>query len=471
MVADGRADPWLEAGDSRVRSDLQLLSDRGAIRIPLLTWPVSWPDVVAALADLDGRNLDEAAFFALQRIETRATREARTGELRLAGRLAGADKPTALRTFEDSPREQGELELDASYMGQRIAWRAAGTVVADPSDGQTVRPDGSYFGVVLGNWIVSAGYLDRWWGPGWEGSLILSNNARPIPSLAIERKQSDPFAMPWLSWLGPWRLSFQLGQLEGHREDFDHPAFFALRIDARPLESLEVGISRSAQFCGEGRPCSFDDFWNLFWGRDNDQPRDEQPGNQLAGFDARWRLPQSWLPLAVYGQLIGEDEAGFLPSKYLGLFGIESWGAVGAHGWRAHLEYADTTCNFTRSEPDYGCAYNNVIYSDGYTYRDRSIGHAMGGDSRMVSLGVDVVTAAGNLWSATVRRVDLNRRGESTSHPITAVPLKLVNAEMAATRDYDFGTIRAGIGYDSYDSPPQGYDDEIRGYLEWRKEF
>ena len=24
---------------------------------------------------------------------------------------------------------------------------------------------------------------DRWWGPGWDGSLILSNNARPIPAI------------------------------------------------------------------------------------------------------------------------------------------------------------------------------------------------------------------------------------------------------------------------------------------------
>ncbi len=43
-------------------------------------------------------------------------------------------------------------------------------------------PDGSYLGVNVGNFMLSAGYIERWWGPGWDGSLILSTNARPIPA-------------------------------------------------------------------------------------------------------------------------------------------------------------------------------------------------------------------------------------------------------------------------------------------------
>ena len=39
--------------------------------------------------------------------------------------------------------------------------------------------DGSYIAARLGNWSASFGQVERWWGPGWDGSLILSTNARP----------------------------------------------------------------------------------------------------------------------------------------------------------------------------------------------------------------------------------------------------------------------------------------------------
>ncbi len=57
--------------------------------------------------------------------------------------------------------------------------------------------------VRLGNWNISAGAIDRWWGPGWEGSLILSNNARPVPSIGIDRNEARPFSWPILQVARP----------------------------------------------------------------------------------------------------------------------------------------------------------------------------------------------------------------------------------------------------------------------------
>ena len=117
-----------------------------------------------------------------------------------------------------------------------------------------------------------------------------------------------------------------------------------MRATWKPHPRLEIGISRTAQWCGDGRPCDLDTFWDLLIGNDNDQPLEEQPGNQLAGFDMRWSLP--WVPVAIYAQAIGEDEANFMPSKYLGLVGIEFWGGFGERSWRVHVEAADTACSF-----------------------------------------------------------------------------------------------------------------------------
>ena len=93
-----------------------------------------------------------------------------------------------------------------------------------------------------------------------------------------------------LRWLGPWRFVTFMGQLEGDR-DFDNPLLFGMRIELRPLPSLQLAASRTAQWCGDGRSCTWDDFWNLFIGNDNDQAPEDQPGNQLAGFDLRWTWP------------------------------------------------------------------------------------------------------------------------------------------------------------------------------------
>jgi len=459
-------------GDAGLRHEVQLLADTGLIRSPISTWPNSWPQIARELLAIDAVAIRPEHASTLAHLQARARDAMRSEELRAGVRLAAAEHPTLLRTYENIPREEGELAAGISYTGSRFAVRLEAGVVTDASDGKTFRPDGSYIGVALGNWMLSAGYLDQWWGPGWDGSLILSTSARPIPSLAIARNYADPFESRWLSWIGPWRLSFRVGELEGNRDDFPHTRFFAMRVNFRPLESLEIGISRSAQFCGDGRPCGFSEFWDLFIGDDNDQPPEEQPGNQLAGFDARWTLPKSWVPVAIYGQMIGEDEAGFLPSKYLGLFGLETWGTLAAGSWRVHLEYADTACNFSRAEPEFGCAYNNSIYTDGYTYRDRSIGHAIGGDSRMWSVGALYVDRLGNSWFMRMRSIELNRGGVNDSHPITLVPADIENVELSATRRYEFGTIRAGLGYDNVDGGGSAELDEgARGFLEWSREF
>lgn len=82
---------------------------------------------------------------------------------------------------------------------------------------------------------------------------------------------------------------------------------------------------------GDGRTQSFSSFWDGFTGRDNDDSgQGNDPGNQLAGFDFKLKMqPLIGMPVSLYGQLVGEDEAGFLPSQntyLLGLEGHPEWG-------------------------------------------------------------------------------------------------------------------------------------------------
>jgi hypothetical protein len=460
------AQPWAGPGDVQLRHDLQRLADAGILKSPVLSWPLPWQDVRRDLEAVDAGTVAPALQPVLERVRARLQRETRSGDVSWTAELAGAAEPEVLRTFADTPREEGEAAVAADWVGDRFAWRLEARVVADPDDDETFRPDGSYVAASLGNWFLSAGYVDRWWGPGWDGSLILSTNARPVPAVAIDRLSSQPFDVPVLKWLGPWRFSTFMGQLESER-DYAHALLFGMRAEIRPLPSLQLAASRTAQWCGEGRPCGFDTFKDLLFGNDNDQPLAEQPGNQLAGFDVRWTWPGGHVPLALYAQAIGEDEAGSLPSKYLGLFGAETWGAVQGWDWRARVEYADTACDFVNSNPQFGCAYENSVYTSGYRFHGRPIGHAMDGDGETVGFGAVLVNPGGHSWEFGLRHFELNREGRIAHHSLVSAPTWVDDLSLTHERGGPWGKIRLTLGYADSDSREPSMPQGLRGSATW----
>jgi hypothetical protein len=464
----------LPPGDIALRHDIQLLADAGLIQAPAMTWPMSWPDLARAAVlreDIDIRAL-EASWL---RVQAAARRASRGGSTPLRAGVAGAKQPTALRGFASTPREEAEASLEASWLGNRLAANLSVTAVADADDSQDVRLDGSYVAVTFGNWLLTAGSVERWWGPGWEGSLILSNNARPMPGVAFERLYADAWRSWLLRWMGPWRASISMNQLEGSDVAVPDTRFFAARVDFRPRPWLEIGLSRSAQWCGEGRPCSLRTFGDLLLGRDNRDaslPIEREPGNQMAGYDVRLASPWRALRAAAYAQLIGEDEAGGLPSKLLGLTGLEVWGGTSWGSYRMFAEYADTTCNFARRRPLFNCAYRNELYPQGYTFRERAIGHALDADGRMLAIGGVLVRTNGASWTLRARRIELNRGGAvpAAGHTLSPARDELRNLELQYNRAFAWGELGLGAGLDDFQGPSNNGAD-LRGFLQWRQGY
>jgi hypothetical protein len=468
FAAAGQAEPWVGPGDMALRHDLQQLADAGLLHAPTMSWPLPWSDIRRDADAADASALSPRLQAALGRVKKRAALETTANDIDLAVEVAGTTDPWALRSFAAAPREEGELTVAADWVGKRFAWKLSAGLAASPDDGQEFRPDGSYVAMSLGNWNISAGYLDRWWGPGWEGSLILSSNARPVPSIGIDRNETQSFTWPVLRWLGPWRFSTFMGQLEDDR-DYPETLLFGMRFESRPLASLQIAASRSAQWCGEGRPCDLSTFGDLLTGNDNDQSLAEQPGNQLAGFDVRWSWPGGRVPLAVYAQAIGEDEAGFMPAKYLGLFGAETWGEWGSRSWRAHVEYADTACDFPTSPPEFGCAYTNTIYTSGYRYRGRALGHIIDADGESLGAGLLLVEASGGQWNLLARNVKLNRAGVAAEHSLADGQAKLVDVTLSHGRTVAWGNIGVLLGYaDVSGDGTVAMDEGARASLTWR---
>ncbi|HEX5788678.1 MAG TPA: capsule assembly Wzi family protein [Woeseiaceae bacterium] len=482
-AAAAGAGPMLPAGDMGLRSDIQYLADHGIVTGPVSTWPLAWAPIARDVNAADPTNLPSHLAEVVLRVQARAEQAAGQGRPEFSAELAGADNPARIRGFEDTPRGDVDARAGLDWQQGRFAADVNVQYVDTPDNGNPwvdvvqdddeVRFDDTLLAVSLGNWSIGASTQQRWWGPGWDGNLILTNNARPIPALVIDRVFTDAFETKWLSWIGPWDLSAIFGRFESERAVPD-AHFFGMRFSMRPFQSLELGASRSAQLCGEGRPCGFDTYWDMFLGRDNvgDAGIDEEnePGNQLAGFDARWN-PGFWeRSLAFYAQFIGEDAADFFPSRYMGQAGFE-WSGYLENRWSARFftEYADTNCQFYDAETCENLAYNHNIYETGYRYKGRVVGHGADGDSELLSIGWVMTDPDATEWRVLLRGGKLNVEGEpDLHHSLTPTEQEIASIDIAHARAFGFGRLELGLGYEQLDDLASGEDEgDARVYLQW----
>lgn len=480
-------EPWVAPGNLQVRHDLELLVDSGLLNIPLSQWPVPASDISAALEAIDDarpeRQLTQAQSAAVRRLSQLVSPES-TGAFY---ELAAAARPEELRTFWDEPRAVYQASIGAAgFVGDRFGGRLELTVADSPPDGDNYRPDGSYVAAIFGNWIVTLGAQDRWWGSGWQNSLILSNNARPVPAISIDRALSTPFESKWLSWIGPWRVSTFLGYMNEQRGDYDHPLLFGFRVTTRPfpqwIDGLEFSIERTAQFCGEGRSCTWKDFWNLWWGNDNageNVNAKDEPGNQLASTDLRWVSPIGNWPYALFFQRAGETIDNKIPRPYrsLYLYGLELWGELeSGTSWRTNLEVADTLCSGSyKGVTLWDCAYNNGIFdAEGYRYKGRVMGASMDGDGLQYAARLLLVPDSGTTWNFMVRYTQLNRGGtvDNVQNFVVPGPENWWSFDVSYRREIGNGWVEVSAGADDKERLWNDTSAFVpRGTLTWHQGF
>jgi hypothetical protein len=173
----------------------------------------------------------------------------------------------------------------------------------------------------------------------------------------------------------------------------------------------------------------------------------------------------------VYGQFIGEDEAGGFPSKYLGQGGLEVGGTWRDRwSWRGFSELAITKCRFFQWDDDFNCAYNHGVYQTGYRYRGRSVGHGSDNDSRILSTGILLVDDADTQWRLLMRSGALNRGGApDVRNSLTPTRQDLVSLDLSHSRMSRFGRIDFGIGFERIDDALSGQtDNAARAFLQWQ---
>ena len=469
------ADPLARPGDVRLRHDIRLLVDEGVLDLPVNTWPIPWADVYDQLRRTPAAALSPGIAGAMARLRDRARWELDTGEWYLTGWASAAAEPRVIRTFEDTPREEAEAGVAFSWTTNRFTVNLSAAYANDPVDGEEFRPDDTYVGMVLGNWMVTAGWQQRWWGPGNDASSILSSNARPRPGVTLQRNLSTPFETKWLSWLGPWNLTTFMERLDDERVTED-ALLWGFRFGFRPLKGLEINLTRTAMWCGDGRPCDFSTFVDVLKGNDNrgvnTTPEDE-PGNQLAGYDIRWSLPKD-IPVALYLQWTAEDGRpnGVPLGSFLRMAGAEHWGTIGGLAHRTHIEVAETICReggFGAGAKKPDCAYNHPLYPTGYRYNKRVMGHSIDGDGRSYSLGSTLVQSAGHTWNLSLRYMQINTEGSpDPHHSLSATPQDRADIQVSHERLTAFGRFHVGVGYSYVDDEASGVDSsDFTGFIRW----
>ncbi|MDS1309444.1 capsule assembly Wzi family protein [Marinobacter xiaoshiensis] len=409
------AAPWVSAGDAAARHKLQKRADSGQLNRTVTTWPV--------MKDSVGVSRQAGPKYRLS--------------------VSGSTENWFINSYSDNSSEEGQVRLTAEYDG---GWWAAGmspAVVASPGDDDAFRLDQSYLTVFAGNWVLGAGAIDRWWGPGWQNSLILSNNARPAPGLWLNRNEAQPFETPLLSWLGPWQLTAMVSQLESDRAVAD-PLLVGFRGTFRPIDGLDIGLARTFIFGGDGRSSSLSTFWDAFIGNDNPRDSSEDPSNQLGAVDVRYGFEIGEQTLALYGQMMGEDEAGGFPARKSWLFGLDATTSLWGREQRWFLEGTDTLADNLFGSPMPDISYEHRVYRTGYRYKGRNMAATIDSDSQIVTLGYFDFLGGGNSVGASVSWVDFTGNPESrvtTPNPAVTyfVPAR-DQSIMLYTGFWEFGT-------------------------------
>ena len=402
------AAPWVEADNIYLRADIQLLSDHRVIKAPINHFPLMWADIAADLDEVNLNTLDENVNRSYQRVVFHLNQAKKSGQPASIKIAAATDRPK-FKHFGDSQSEKTEITSSKTFMTSNFAAQLEIHKVNDPIDDKNFRLDGSYLAYKLGNWNIIGGAVPMWWGPGWDSAFLMSTNARPIPGISLNRQQAVAFETPWLSWLGPWSFTTFMGQLEDRGRTISNTRLWSSRLSLKPFPSLELGLSRSTMWGGEGRGNGLSDFWEIVVPNESDNKiNSETDVNDLGSIDLRWNTSVQGQNLGFYYEMGFEDYgiSSLAPSKRSHLGGIDTDIFIGDDLYSLYFEASDTY------HAECVCVYEHDIYRTGYRYRGKDIGSTYGSNASSITLGVIAQPKNDSYWQASVAMIELNKNNE-----------------------------------------------------------
>ena len=228
--------------------------------------------------------------------------------------------------------------------------------------------DGSYIHHTSGIVTIGVGSIDRHWSFSKNASLILSQNARPTKSVYL--KLENKFNYNWLPSEANWSFEVFNGINEGALNN-TNSILTGFRAILTPVKDLQFELVQTSQWGGKGYSLGISNLKAAVFSDTNIGTNSNI--NKMAGFGISYKIPTKMTPLRIYGQAIGEDEAGNLPSCYAYLAGLEWKNMKFKYPITLGIETIDTRINRTKN----GYCGPNTMYNNG-TYSYTNYGKTMG---------------------------------------------------------------------------------------------
>lgn len=431
-IVPSLASPWAEVGDNQLRGDIELLAAAGVIDGITTHWPLPWQSIVKELRDNSLPGQPASVRAAASRVLARARAENTSG-LSASLDIDAASKPGLVYGFDGMGRGDGKAQFVLDYNSQSTAARLAigGFTQNFRGNSTKLMPDESYIAQKAGPFLLYGGYMSQWWGPGWVSALSLSNNARPMPKIGLERLDTSASTWPVLRWLGPWQAEFFVGLLDGPRQQRD-TFYNGLRFTFNPAPGLEIGLARTEEFCGQGHPCSpLRDYFSL-----NNDPAHTDNTNDEGLIDVKYSRVVGGVPFQVYMQLMNEDTSPFTNSGTSHLIGASVFLPTRTNPVRLTAEYSDSVATrniFSFGDYQYGFSYRNFQYADGMRYRDRTIGFSLDNDSRLLSVQGAWSDSGGRFYQLSFHHADISNSHSLGDNILTPVPATINLTEARVT--------------------------------------
>lgn len=251
---------------------------------------------------------------------------------------------------------------------------------SEDKDSVDVRLHKGYVKLTAFNLDLLVGRDSLWWGPGYHGALLMSNNAHPFDMIKLSNPK--PVLLPWLfSYLGPAQFNLIFSELKDERKGqyLENPFLYGMRLGLKPHPFLELGASHLVLFGGEGRrDLSFSDVINILYSNEN-QDKQKTDSNQEIAIDVALTLPniKKYLFLVDGLKLYvewGAEDTGLPPDRRAYVTGLALYKPFGLEHTAVHVEYARMS---PRSIA--GGWYNHAYYP--MYYRDSVFGHHAGNDA------------------------------------------------------------------------------------------
>lgn len=293
------------------------------------------------------------------------------------------------------------------------------------------------------NMEFSVGRTSMWWGPGFHGTLLLTDNAFPLD--IVKWNNIYPFRLPFIfRKIGRFNAQIFTSRLEEKRT-IPNTWLCGWRLDYTPWGFLKFGFSHMLMFGGEGvKRIGFANFWSASSLVFSAAGGGTETENHIISGDAQLfiRRIDRFLPIAtgvkLYTEWGAEDEAGNVPELFASIFGAYVTDVFKIPGFDGKIE-------FTRLDRDW---YTHFRYASGYTRRGSIIGHRIGGDSEEIAITGIFNFPNEYKMSTTFSR---QRRGLSKSNIETVNEFRIEFNVMDALKMYNIYRVEIDVFYEFED--------------------